>query len=488
VKPLLLGLLLGAVVVCDPLITTYLLRDFSWLHDLPYLLSITVALTVGVVFAARAFAPGLGATVLRDYWRYFPLLFLVAHQFSGVTVGTFDPTEVVLGVFILLFFAGLFTHRDQRFVSTPFNMLHLAISICIAVSLVSTFRPIALLKTFKYFVEFFLLVNFLPRREDLCQTFLKWLVILAVPSAAFALVQEAVWLSAHIALTPVPPKELEIQVEDHFGVRMYRVAALMVSYHNLALYLATALFLAISALLWRKEAALLPPRWLIVSVCVISPALFLTFSNPMYVALSAGLPLLVLARWPARGAFFAVVGGLVGALVLVGAIAIVPGKVDTAVDVARTVPKAEIERIRLDRDTIEGFLHGPYFWTGRGVGSGNRYTVHSRGWPAHNAFILAAAELGVFGLILYLMIWGLFIARVVALNIVVKGGPYLFFVRALPAILFLFLVALSFHGYYFDNLVWPIFALAEALWFKVRTQSRATAESRPTLSVSPGSA
>jgi hypothetical protein len=315
----------------------------------------------------------------------------------------------------------------------------------------------------------------------------KWIVILAVPSAAFALVQEAVWLGAHIAVTPVPQKELEIQIEEHFGVPMYRVAAMMVAYHNLALYLATALLLAISALLWRKEATLLPRRWLIVSLCVISPAIVLTFSNPIYIALSAGLPLLVLMRWPARGAIFAVVGSLACALALAGAIAIVPGNVDTAVDLAHTVPKAEIERIRLDRDTIEGLLHGPYLWTGRGVGSGNRFTAHSRGWPAHNAFILAAAELGVFGLILYLMIWGLFIARVIALNIVVKDGPYLFVVRTLPAILFLFLVALSFHGLYFDNLVWPIFALVEALWFQVSRRSPTTAEPRSMLSVSPRS-
>lgn len=484
---LLLGVLLGAVVVFDPLITTYFLRDFSWLHDLPYLLSITAALTVGVVFAVRAFMPALGATVIHDYWRYFPLLYLVAHQFSGVTEGPLDPTEVVTGVFILLFLTGLLIHRDQRFISTPFNTLHLALAICFAVSLVSQFKPIDFFKNFKYFVVFFLLVNFLPR-QDMSRTFLKWLVIIAVPSAVFALVQEVVWLSTHIVLTPVPPKELEIQIEEHFGVRIYRVGAMMVSYHALALYLATAVFLSISALLWRKEATLLRPRWLIVGLCVISPALLLTFSNPIYIALSVGLPLLLVTRWPARGVPLALAGGLVGALALVAAIAIVPGNVDTAVDATRTVPKSEIERIRLDRDTMEGFLHGPYFWTGRGIGAGNRYTAHSRGWPAHNAFILVAAELGVFGLLVYLMIWGLFVARVVALNIMVTGGPYLFFVRALPAILFLFLAQLSFHGLYFDNLVWAIFAVVEALWFQVRSQSAGTAESSQTPSVSPRSA
>jgi hypothetical protein len=475
VKVLLLGVLLGALVAFDALITTYLLRDFSWLHDLPYLLSITTALTIGMAFAMRPFVAGLATMVIHDYWRSFPLLFLLCFQFTGVTLGTFDPTDIVVGVFLLLFLAGLFVDRDQRFVPTPFNVLFLALAICIAVSLASQFRLIAFVKSFKYFAVFFLLVNFLPR-ERLIQTFLRWLVVTAVLSAAFALVQELTWLSTRIVITPVPLKELEIQFEPHFGVLMYRVGAMMVNYQDLGLYLAIATILSVSALLWRKEAALLRPRWLIVGLCLMCPALFLTFSSPVYLGISVGLPLLLLMRWPTRLVPVALAAGIVGALAIVAVIAIVPGNVDTAVDLTRTVPKAEIERIRLNRDTIEGFLHGPYFWTGRGIDSGYRYTAHTRHWPAHNAFILAAAEIGVFGLVVYIMIWGLVVARVVSLNIVVRRGPYLFVVRALPAILLVCLSQLSFHGQYFNNLVWPMFALVEALWFQMHRQAVTTTE------------
>jgi hypothetical protein len=87
-----------------------------------------------------------------------------------------------------------------------------------------------------------------------------------------------------------------------------------------------------------------------------------------------------------------------------------------------------------------------------------------------------AAEIGIVGLIVYLMIWGLVVARVVALNIVVTRGPYLFVVRALPAILLVFLCQASFQGHYFDSFMWPIFALFEALWFKVRRQAIVTTE------------
>src|SRR5262249_22530258 len=160
-------------------------------------------------------------------------------------------------------------------------------------------------------------------------------------------------------------KELEIMFSKtpYFGVSVFRASGMMVSYQDLALYLATALFLSLSALLWRQEAALLPRRWLIVGLLLICPALFLTFAKPIYIACCLGLPLLLLLRWPARGLSTALAGGLIGALALVTVMAVVPGKFDRALDAVRDLPRSEVERVRLDRDTIEGFLHGPYFWT-----------------------------------------------------------------------------------------------------------------------------
>ena len=475
-KALLLGTVFGALVALDPVLTTHLLSRFPWLHGLPYVLSVAIALIACAAFAALRFLLPLASTVIRDYWRYFPLLYLLCFQFNGIAAGqTLDPIQLVTAAFIPLFLAGLLIQRDQRIVATPFNTLHLAIAVCLAVSLAGEFKPTSFFKTFKYFVVFFLMVNSLAR-DDVIPTFVKWLVVLAVPSAALGLVQEFLWLAIGTAISPIPAKELEIMFETHFGVSMFRVPAMMVSYQDLAMYLATALVLSLSALLWRQEAALLPRRWLIVGLLLICPALFLTFAKPIYIGCGLGILLLLLLRWPARGLSTALAGGLIGALALVTVMAVVPGRFDTALDAVRDLPTSEVERIRLDRDTIEGFLHGPYFWTGRGINVGYRYTAHSRGWPAHDAFILVAAEIGIVGLAIYLLIWGLAVARVVALNIVATPGPRLFVVRALPAILLVMLFQALFQGHYFDSLIWPMFALIEALWFQVRRQAVAATE------------
>ncbi len=479
-KAVLLGVLLGAVVVFDPFITAYFLRDFSWLRDLPYLISIATALALGGILAVQAFAPGLVSTVIHDYYRYFPLLFLFAYQINGVSLASLDATEITIGIFMLLFLAGLFIRRDERFVSTPFNMLHLALGICVLISLASEFRIFQALKSVKPFVIFFLLVNFLPR-GNLAHSTVRWLVILAMFSAAFCLVQELAWVSTQTLLSLVEQEELQRMFEDTPIGPIFRVPGLMVGYRPMALYLATALMFVLSSLLWRQEQqSLMPRRWLIFGLVLIVPALALTTAKDIFLGIGAAIPLMLVMQRPNR-LMMATLVGLVGVLALVVATAIIPGNIDTTVDLTRTVPKTEQERIRLDRDSIEGFLHSPYTWTGRGIGSGKRYTAHPLGWPAHNAFILVAAELGVVGLAIFLLIYILAFARAIALNIIVTSGPYLPIVRGLMCALVVGLVGVQFTAAFLDIFVWTIFAIVEAIWFMANKRNLGQSAPAPAL-------
>jgi hypothetical protein len=467
----LIGAMLGALIVLDPFATAYLLRDFSPLRDLPFLISIATALAIGSVFAVRAFRPDVVAKIISNYWVYFPLLFLVSYQLTGVAAGPLDPTEIVIAVFAMLLLAGLFIRKDDRFMPSPFNALHLALAICITLSLVSHgfgVKVFAYIKSFKPFVVFFLLYTFLVR-GDFIRPFLRWLVILGVISAAFGIVQEIVWLTTQELLSFVPQDRLKRMFEDTPLGPLFRVPALMVSYRSLALYLATALMFMLCAWLWRDQAPIRHPRWLLTGAVIISIALMLTTAKDILLGVGAAIALLAILRRPSR---IVPVGmmGLAGALALAAAITVVPGTVDTAVELTRTVPKSEQERIRLDRDSIERVLHSPYTWTGRGIGLGERYTAHVRGWPAHNAFILAASEIGVIGLAVYLSIYVLVFVRVVALNLIITSGPYLPIARGLLATLVVTLMGAQFEASYLDIFVWAIFAIVEALWIQLRRQ------------------
>jgi hypothetical protein len=461
----LLGVVLGALVVIDPIVTAYLLRDFDYLRYMPFVLTLAVALVLGIGYALRAFAPNLPGMVIQDYYRVFPVIFLLAYQMNGVSFGALDPTEAVLAIFMVLFLAGLFIRRDQFFVATPFNMLHLALAIFIVISLASEFKPFYFLKSFKPLVVFFLLVNFLPR-GDLMRTFFRWMLILAMLSAAFCVVQEIAWIAFQQLLSTVPLDRLRRMFEDTPFGPLFRTPGLMVSYRSMALYQATALLLALCELLWRHgERPLLSRHWLYVAVILCASALGLTVAKDVLLGVGLALLLVLLLYRPNLFVPVFAAGVLAGTLGLVTVTAIVPGRVDTVVDLTRTIPKTEQERIRLDRDSIEGFLHSPYTWTGRGIGAGPRYTAHPLGWPAHNAFILAAAELGVLGLIVLLLIYGLAIARAVALCVRVRSGRYLPISRAFLAMLVVMLAGAQFEASFLDIYVWTIFAAIEAVWF-----------------------
>ena len=458
------------MVVFDPLLTTYLLRDYNSLiplRDLSYLLSFTAALALATWFSVRAFAPWLGARMIQDYPRYFAYLFLLAYQFTGVRAGPIDATFVVLIAFGALFLAALFIHGEkQRFVSTPLNLLHIALAICIILTLAVEFRLFGFLKSIKIFIVFILLVNFLPR-DDFILKFLRWLIILALVSALFGFVQEVAWLGFQETLTLIPSETLKRMFETYWGIPIFRIPAMMISYRSLALYLATALMLTVAALMWPVAKPLLPRRWLWIAVFVLIAAIGLTIAKDVLLGIAAGMCLLLILRRPSR-IVPASIAGLAGLLALITTIAIIPGNIDTALQIADEIPKSEQERIRLDRDSIEGVLHSPYTWLGRGVGVGARYTAHPLRWPAHNAFILVTAELGVVGLVVYLLIFAWIWTRVILLNLRVRDGPYLPVVRGLLAVLLVQLIGAQFEASYLDVFVWTIFAVAEAIWFQLR--------------------
>jgi hypothetical protein len=480
---LVLGAIIGAFVALDPLFSTYLLRDLPQLHSVSYALSITAAALLGAGFLARRIVADFSIAWIRDYSFYFPLLFLVAYQFTSLSAGPLDPTDALLGVFIVLFAVGLMIDRDQRLVSTPFNMLHVLIVICITVSLVATFKPTGFMRSLKPFILFFLLVNFLPR-GNVIPTFIRWMVVLAMVTAAFALLQEAVWLASPVALTPLPQANIEMMMETIGGTAVLRVPALMTGYRPLALYLAISLMFAVSGLLWSREARLVSRRWLKLAICLIVPALLLTQAKDILIGTVLGIVLLLILYRPTRYVPLLSAVALVGALAVALTVSLVPGNVDKAMDLARTIPKAEIERIRLDRDSIEGFLHGPYFWTGRGVFAGARYTAHSRRWPAHNAFILAAAEIGIVGVTLLLSVYALAFVRALALNAIVKRGPHLPLVRALVPSMAIIFVGAQFEADFLEMFIWTMFAVIEALWVVVNRRSMPQAVHAPPADIS----
>lgn len=459
---------MGALVVLDPFATAYLLNlpYLEELRKLPFVISISAALLLGIAFAMRPYMAGLTKLVIYDYWRAFPLVFIFAYQLSGMRAGPLDAAAVVIVAFILLFLAALFIRGDkQTFVSSPLNVLNIALVGCIILSLVMDFKPYGLLKSMKAFLLFFLLVNFLPR-EDVILSFLRWLMVFGILSALFGFVQELGWALFQEMWSFAPEEGLKRSIETYFGMPIFRIPAMMISYASLATYLGAALVFSLSSLLWPSDKPLLPRRWLWFSVFVFAAAIGLTIAKPVMIGIFLGVSLLLVLHRPMRLVPAAAAGAL-GVLGLALIIAIIPGNIDTIYRYADEIPKTEQERIRLDRESIDWIMHSPYTWIGRGTGSGSRYTSHTLRWPAHNAFILVTAELGVVGLAVYLLIYATVFARAILLNIRIRDGPYLPVVRGTLAALVIVLVGAQFEAVYLDIFVWTLFATVEAIWIRL---------------------
>ena len=188
-------------------------------------------------------------------------------------------------------------------------------------------------------------------------------------------------------------------------------------------------------------------------------ALLLTLAKDVLLGFFVALIFLLILRRPRYIFHFAVVILLLAA-VLFTLFAYLPGKGDTISYVVRDIPKAERERIQLDRDGIQGFVRGNYKLSG--CGKGGKYTDNALGWPAHNAFILILDEAGIFGFIIYLgmYIWVLF--RLVCLNLVVKDTAYVPIVRGLLCGIIIYIIGAQFTAGYIEQFLWILFALTES--------------------------
>jgi len=190
-----------------------------------------------------------------------------------------------------------------------------------------------------------------------------------------------------------------------------------------------------------------------------SSALLLTQAQDVLLGFFVALMFLLILRRPRYIFHFAVVILLL-AVVLFTLFAYLPGKGDTISYVVRDIPKTERERIQLDREGIQGFVHGNYKLSGRSYG--NRYTANVHDWPAHNGFILILDEAGIFGFIIYLgmYIWVLF--RLICLNLVVKDPAYLPIVRGLLCGIIIYFIGVQFTASYVEPFLWILFALTES--------------------------
>lgn len=123
-------------------------------------------------------------------------------------------------------------------------------------------------------------------------------------------------------------------------------------------------------------------------------------------------------------------------------------------------------RLELDKAGIEGFLH-EHPIVGAGMGNNRIYTPHPNAWPAHNAFIQVADELGVIGLMAYCLIYVYLFYRLIITNLLLKDKKDRIIVQSLLLSFIAFFTIAQFEPLAFNFWFWMYFGLLECIAYNL---------------------
>ena len=226
-------------------------------------------------------------------------------------------------------------------------------------------------------------------------------------------------------------------------------------------YLALAIALAMSALLWARERRTM--AMLAALIAVLWIGLVPTFSQSSFAALLAGLAALAALRWSPRWTLGAVAAGGVLALAVVifaGGISTVNPNVDTG------------GRANLVSGGLDLFAHRPLWGYGAGAfPAAYREHIATKQAPvsvSHTQPVTVAAEQGLIGLAAYLALLAAALAAMLR-NLGGEGRRQVagigFVARAaiLAAFVALLVHTLAYAGFFEDPIAWVLFALAASL-------------------------
>lgn len=476
IVPLWVGLYIGGLLVYEAYAPSYFNRTiytllghrwFALIKSVPFEFSILMFSLIAGICLLVVYLPRWVALMLEYKESLFLISFLVGYQANGLNISGLDASDFLVGIFSLLLLLSIFGGKDYTFTASSVNLLNLLLLFFFIISTVNTgslFSLIALRQYLKSILLFFLMVNFLYSKEMVTK-FIRWLIVITSCSSLIAITQEVVYLlTGQLLIGVIPADVLNRMFEPTSFGYLLRVPALMNEYRPFAFVLGVTLLMAISLLLFpNRLIQSSKERFFLFIACILmSTALILTFTHDVALGLSAALILLLVMRFAPYFLHFSAATLLIVSILLFS-LTYIPGQMDNLQNFLKDLPSSERERFQLDREGIEGFLQGGHILIGGGQGAGARYTDHFLRWPAHNAFILIADDAGIFGLLVYILIYLWIIYRIIILNLRIRDPTYLPVVRGLAGGVIIHVFTAQFQGAYTESFHWVIYALIESI-------------------------
>ena len=117
-------------------------------------------------------------------------------------------------------------------------------------------------------------------------------------------------------------------------------------------------------------------------------------------------------------------------------------------------------RLELDKAGIEGFVN-KFPLAGTGIRNSRIYITHPSVYPAHNAFIEVADELGIVGLLTYFLIYGYLTYKLIVTALVANENDRII-IKALLAGFLTFILIAQLEPLAYNFWFWIYFALIES--------------------------
>jgi hypothetical protein len=465
--PAAIGGLIGTAVVFDFTISVFMasLVDLSIFEKNIFLLYPYELLTGILLLMAIVLAASTWFTVREPFFQTYSLekvcivIFLISSQTLALTrLGIVDGYDIAIAVIFLLF---LFTilPGTRTVVFTRLDVLNLlmltAFILGIAANGIHPFFAGRILLMAKLVMISIILVNFL-HNVALLRFFIHTMIAVTTISAIIAIIQEilyAVTGTAYVGL--VGETGLRFMFDQSPFGRLLRVPAFLMSYKALVFLLIVNIALTLNLLLhvsWGKRH-----RWLLSGALILMLfAFLLTSSKDGLLGLLLIVTLSMATRWRSSAIYLSL------AIVALGAVIYVTGYWDEIISfVTKEFAWGEYRiRLILDREGVVGFLREPTLF---GRGPGDFYTSNYLGWPAHNNWILAANEMGLFGLGVYILIIGHTLYNL-AQSPKHESGSWMNGSRMGITIAFIgLLVVFQTHAGYLDPTLWIVVSLAQAV-------------------------
>jgi len=461
-NPLILGGLAGTLISLDAFMASYLhLMHFSDLFP-PYLLSFVIfSLGIGFIIGIIVTVNNL-ARIWQKKEAVFAIVLIISSQVKGLTsIGFLDFSDLVIFIFLIILLVENFNNLQYKIIVTPLFVLTLILIFAIVLSYTNEVSAtkssiVSLIGPIKSLLTILLILNLIRGKKDALFS-LKAFIIVTLFSGIIGAAESLLYLFTGIGFHT---NKFDFE-HTPFGLFL-RSQAFFGHIHGLAATLTLALAILFFILLAHRINIFWKKRTVMLLFVITFIALVFTFYKASLIAFGLIFIIGIFIRKPSY--FIHITMGLLLIIILV----YLSGLGDYVVEsISRQLYTGDFKsRLELDKAGIEGFLH-EHPIVGAGMGNNRIYTPHPSAWPAHNAFIQVADEIGVIGLISYCLIYVYLFYRLIITNFLLKDKKDRIIIQSLLLSLIAFFTIAQFEPLAYNFWFWMYFGLLECIAYNL---------------------